>query len=188
MPRPAADYPEAVFSLDNCVVPAAVISSCLRGVQSYVRNPEFKLGAFFTQHTMDCVRDAISGAREFMSASSIFDPWSRVCVGDRVEFVQRYSELFKAQIDCRKEESYQRVRTANQRVRITAADVGVFSTLSCIRAARGGSSTARGVSSKTPSKRPVSQSSKSDSSGLSSTKNTKKVSKKQSSGSSSSKK
>ena len=85
MRRPAADYPEVVFSLDNCVVPAAFISSCLRGVQSYVRNPEFKLGAFFAQHTMDCVPDAISGARVLISASSNFNPWSRVCMGDRVE-------------------------------------------------------------------------------------------------------
>ena len=60
MRRPASDYPEVVVSLTDCVVPPPVISSCLRGAQSYDRNPEFNLGAFFTQHTMDCVRDAIS--------------------------------------------------------------------------------------------------------------------------------
>ena len=187
MRRPAHDYPEVVFSLDDCAVPSPMVSSCLRGVQSYVRNPEFKVGVFFSQHTMDCVRNAISGAREFMSASSSFDPWGRLCVSDRVEFVQRYSELFKANVDRRKEESYQRVRTANQRVRSDAADVSVFSTSSCSRVARGGSSAARGVSSRTPSKRPRVRSSKDGSSGVSSVKNTKKRSKKQSSSGSSSK-
>ena len=94
MQRPAPDYPEVNFSLKDCSVPASLISSCLRGLQSYVRNPEFKLGVFFSQHTMNCVRDSISGAREFMSSSSSFDPWNRFCVGDRAEFIQRYSELF----------------------------------------------------------------------------------------------
>ena len=130
---------------------------------------------------MDCVRIAISRAREFMSASFSFDPWGRLCVSDRVEFVQRYSELFEAHIDRRKEESYQRIRTANQRVRSNAADVSVFSTSSCSRKAHGGSSAARGVSLRTPFKRPLVQSSKHGSSGVSSVKNTKKKSKKQSS-------
>ena len=111
MRRPATDYPEVNFSLKDCSVPASIISSCLRGVQSYVRNPEFKLGVFFSQHTLGCARDSISGAREFMSSSS-FDPWNRLCVGDRAEFIQRYSELFKTHIDRRKEESYQRFRVA----------------------------------------------------------------------------
>ena len=34
MRRPARDYPEVVFSLDDCAVPARIVSSCLRGVQS----------------------------------------------------------------------------------------------------------------------------------------------------------
>ena len=126
MRRPAIDYPEVNISLKDCSVPAAMIASCLRGVQSYVRNPDFKLGVFFSQHTMDCVRDAISGAREFMSSSN-FDPWNSLCVGDRAEFIQRYSELFKTHIDRRKEESYQRFRVANQRVHRGAVDVNVCS-------------------------------------------------------------
>ena len=187
MRRPATDYPEVNFSLKDCSVPASMISSCLRGVQSYVRNPEFKLGVFFSQHTMDCVRDSISGAREFMSSSS-FDPWNRLCVGDRAEFIQRYSELFKTHIDRRKEESYQQFRVANQRVHRGAVDVNVFSTSSCGRGASGGSSPAKSSPSKTSSKRPRAQSSKDGRSGASSVKSTKKASKKQSSGASSSKK
>ena len=165
-----------------------MIPSCLRGVQSYVRNPEFKLGVFFSQHTMDCVRDSITGAREFMSSSSSFDPWNRLCVGDRVEFILRYSELFKDHVDRRKEESYQRFRVANQRVHCSAVDVKIFSPSSCGRGASGGSSPAKGSSSKTSSKRPLVQSSKDGSKGTSSVKNTKKASKKQSGGASSSNK
>ena len=184
MRSPAIDYLEVNFSLKDCSVPASMLPSCLRGVQSYVRNPEFKLGVFFSQHTMDCVQDSISGAREFMSSSS-FDPWNRLCVGDRAEFIQRYSELFKTHVDRRKEESYQRFRVANQRVHRGAVDVNVFSPSSC---GRGGSSPAKSSPSKTSSKRPRAQSSKDGSSGASSVESTKKASKKQSSGASSSKK
>ena len=187
MRRPAIDYPEVNISLKDCSVPASMIASCLRGVQSYVRNPDFKLGVFFSQHTIDCVRDAISGAREFMSSSN-FDPWNRLCVGDRAEFIQRYSDLFKTHIDRRKEESYQRFRVANQRVHRGAVDVNVFSSTSCDRGASGGSTPAKGSPSKTSSKRPRAQSSKDGSSGVSSIKSAKKTSKKQSSTASSSKK
>ena len=184
MRRPAFDYPEVNISLKDCSIPASMIASCLRGVQSYVRNPDFKLGVFFSQHTMDFVRDAISGAREFMSSSN-FDPWNRLCVGDRAEFIQRYSELFKTHIDRRKEESYQRFRVANQRVHRGAVDVNVFSSSSCGCGASGGSTPAKSSPSKTSSKRPRAQSSKDGSSGASSVK---KASKKQSSSISSSRK
>ena len=187
MRRPAMDYPEVNISLKDCSVPASMISSCLRGVQSYVRNPDFKLGVFFSQHTMDCVRDAISGTREFMSSSN-FDPWNRLCVGDRAEFIQRYSELFKAHIDRRKEESYQRFRAANQRVHRGAVDVNVFSSSSCGRGAGGVSAPSMSSPSKTSSKRPRAQSSKDGGSSVSSSKSAKKTSKKQSSSATSSKK
>ena len=187
MRRPAIDYLEVNISLKDCSIPASMIASCLRVVQSYVRIPEFKLGVFFSQHTMDCVRDATSGAREFMSSSN-FDPWNRLCVGDRAEFIQRYSELFKTYFECRKEESYQRFRVANQRVHRGAVDVNVFSSSSCGRGASGGSTPAKSSPSNTCSKRPRAQSSKDGSSGASSVKSTKKTSKKQSSGASSSKK
>ena len=113
MRRPAADYPEMVFSLDNCVVPAAVISSCLRGVQSYVRNPEFKLGLSSLSIRWNVFVMLFLGLVNSYQLLPILT-LGVVCVGDGVEFVQRYSELFKAHIDRRKEESYQRFRTANQ--------------------------------------------------------------------------
>ena len=53
---------------------------------------------------MECVRDAISGAREF--STSGFEPWSRICVDDRVVLVQRHVDLFEAHVVRRKEESY----------------------------------------------------------------------------------
>ena len=109
-------------------------------------------------------------------------------MGDRAEFIQRYSELFKTHVDRRKEESYQRFRVANQRVHRGAVDVNVFSPSSCGRGVSEGSSPAKSSPSKTSSKRPRAQSSKDGSSGASSVKSTKKASKKQSSGASSSKK
>ena len=60
--RPACDFPAVSFSLKDCAVPESVVSSCLRGEQSYVCSANFKVRSLFTQHTMECVRDSISEA------------------------------------------------------------------------------------------------------------------------------
>ena len=108
--RPAPNYPAVIFALNDCVVPTSVVTSCLRGVQSYVCSLEFKMISLFTQHTMERVRDAISGARNFMVSGSDFDPWSHSCVSDRSAFIQRYSVLFETHVCQKKEESYQHFR------------------------------------------------------------------------------
>ena len=122
--RPACDFPAVIISLNDCAVPESVVLSCLRGVHSYVCAPSFKVQSLFTQHTMECVRDSISGARDFMASASNFDPWACICTSDRSAFVQRYSELFSAQLDRKKEASYQSFRTANQRVRSGVSGAG----------------------------------------------------------------
>ena len=90
-----------------------------------------------------------------MSGASNFDPLSSICEGDRADFVQRHVKSFEAHFARRNEESCQRFRTANQRVRSTASDVGLFSKASSGRPAQGGSSSKGAVSFKTSSKRPV---------------------------------
>ena len=54
-------------------VPAVVVSSAVQSVQSYICLRSFKRSAFFTAVTMVSVRDAVSKAREIMSAAD-FDP------------------------------------------------------------------------------------------------------------------
>ena len=181
--RPTCTYPAVVFSLKDCVVPESVVSSCLRGVQSYVCASHFKVQTLFTPRTMECIRDAISGAREFMSSSPDFDPWARICVSDRVSFVQRYSELFSAHLERKKEASYQRFRTANQRV---VSRVGGSLESSGGHSARSSSVVSKGDAA--PVKRPSLQGSGSSGGATPSSKGGKKRSKKQSSSSSSSKK
>ena len=122
--RPSCDFPAVIISLNDCAVPDSVVSSCLRGVQSYVCASSFKVQSLFTQHTMECVRDSIPRARDFMVSAADFDPWARICTSDRSAFVQRYSELFSAHLDQKKEASYQRFRAANQRVRSGVSCVG----------------------------------------------------------------
>ena len=143
---------------------------------------------------MGCFRDAISGAREFMSGASKLDPWSRICVGNHANFIQGHVKSFEAHIARKKEETYQRFRTANQRLRSTACriflesavpTVGLFSRASSIRLAQKGASSVGGVSSKTSSKRPAVQSSGVTGSSASATKCAKKKPKRQSSGASS---
>ena len=55
-----SQYLQVEIGLDGCIVPAVVVMSCIGGIQSYVAAPNFKQGAFFTEHTMECVRSAIS--------------------------------------------------------------------------------------------------------------------------------
>ena len=187
---PACDFPAVIFSLRDCAVPESVVSSCLRGVQSYVCSANFKVRSLFTQHTMECVRDAISGARDFMASATDFNPWARICTSDRSAFVQRYSELFSAHLDRKKEDSYQRFRTtANQRVRGDVSGVGragVSPGSSGVRSVR--SSSVVSKSSKATTKQPLLQGPGSSSDTASSSKGGKKKSKKQSSSASGSKK
>ena len=171
-----------IFSLSDCIVPASEVTSCLRGVQSYVCSSEFKVGSFFTQRTMECVRDAISGARIFMVSGSDFDPWDRVCVGDRAVFIERYSSLFEAHLCQKKEESYQRFRLANQRVvsgTLAASCSSTFPASSGGRPARSSLDVTKG--SKASAKRPMQQSVKPVNSEPSPAKGGKKKPKKQSS-------
>ena len=49
---------------------------------------------FFTQHTMESIRSAISDARGFMS-SSAFDPWDGICSGSNSSFVEAVLRFFR---------------------------------------------------------------------------------------------
>ena len=57
---------------------------------------------------MKGVRDAIAGARGLMSDAT-FDPWSRICFGDREGFVSRYTSLFKESLTGKKKSYSKRV-------------------------------------------------------------------------------
>ena len=113
---------------------------------------------------MDCVHNAIAGAREFMYADNGFDSSSRICGGDRAAFVQRYVDLLDAHMSRQETVSYQRFRVANQRVPSNVSGVGSRtspSVPSCGRTARGGSAVVGGSSSKTSAKRQSQQSTRS---------------------------
>ena len=113
-----------------------------------------------------------------MISSSGFDPWARVCTGDRSAFVLRYSELFSAHLDRKKEASYQRFRTANQRVRSDGTGDSRAAASSSGRPGRDGSVVSRGGKSST--KRPSQQSSGASSVASTSSKGGSKKSKRQS--------
>ena len=58
--RPLPQYSQLEINLNGCDVPPIVVKSCIRGVQSYVSTSHYHQGSFFTKHTMECVRSAIS--------------------------------------------------------------------------------------------------------------------------------
>ena len=111
-------------------------------------------------------------------SSSEFDPWARVCTGDRSAFVPRYSELFSSHLDRKKEASYQRFRTANQRIRSDGTGDSRAAGSSGGRPGRDGSVVSRG--GKASTKRPSQQSSGASSVASTSSKGGSKKSKRQS--------
>ena len=102
--KPRHDSPVVDIDLSGCTVPKSVVSSCIRGVQSCVLSPNYKQKAYFTKHTMECIRDAIVNSYSFMSCSE-FDPWGRICSGGQSGFVSRYTSLFEAYVAQKKDET-----------------------------------------------------------------------------------
>ena len=106
-------YPSVSFELDDCSVDPSVLSSCITCVQSYVLSPCYKQKSFFTQSTMEAVRDAISGSRAFLS-DAVFDPWDGLLCGVRDAFVEHYDDAFSSFLSEKKKTSYQRLYKANR--------------------------------------------------------------------------
>ena len=129
--KPQQKLPDVDIDLSGCAVPYWTVTSCIRGVQSCVLSSNYKQKAFFTKHTMESVRNAINGAKDFMNLAS-YDPWGRICCGGQESFVTRYLELFNAFLSHKKGESYSALRRANKRDRkMLAAEGGDVSTVSC---------------------------------------------------------
>ena len=59
---PQKKFRAVEIDLGGCLVPESVITSCVRGVQSFVSSASYKAGAFFTQGTMDCGSTAFSSS------------------------------------------------------------------------------------------------------------------------------
>ena len=114
--RPRRKMPDIEIDLKDCAVPATVVMSCLRGVQSHVSSPDYRQGAFFTQGTMESVRDAIGSSRNFMSCAG-FDPWEGVTIGERSSFVKKYSSAFGAYLSRKKGEATKQLHSANRQPR-----------------------------------------------------------------------
>ena len=121
--RPSVDLPEIVMELDGCTLSASVVTSCSKKVQSLVSSASYKHGAFFTEGTMESVRESIASSREFL-ASSAFDPWEGISCTDRIEFVTRHAVAFDDYLARKKKEAEEGLRDANRsprHVRFTTA-------------------------------------------------------------------
>ena len=95
--KPRVDFPAVDIGLSDCRVPERVVATCIRGVQSSVMSPGFKLGSFFTKFTMGEVRKSIAAASSFMTAAD-FNPWEGICGENQSAFVDRYRDLFNKQV------------------------------------------------------------------------------------------
>ena len=84
--KPCKSFPVEEIDLVDCEVPKLTVLSCVRGVQSWVLSSNSKQKAFFTKHTMERVRDTISGSHAFIASSS-FNPWERISNDGRGVFV-----------------------------------------------------------------------------------------------------
>ena len=157
--QPQQNFHAVDIDLSNCALPALVVSSCVRGVQSCVLSANYKQKSFFTKHTMECVRDAIVNSHAFMSHAE-FDPWERICSGEQSGFVSRYTSLFDAYLTQKTDETYYRLRVANQRgsrsrsaghsdsTVVTCSESGESSVAGANAVTQGGSGTSSGRPSK----------------------------------------
>ena len=157
--QPQQNFPAVDIDLSNCALPALVVSSCVRGVQSCVLSANYRQKSFFTKHTMECVRDAIVGSHAFMSHAE-FDPWERICSGGQSGFVSRYTSLFDAYLTQKTDETYYRLHVANQRgsrsrsagysdlTVMTCSESGESSVASANAVTQGGNGTSSGRPSK----------------------------------------
>ena len=100
--------------LSDCVVPELVVTSCVRGIHSCIAASNYKQSAFFTKHTIECVRDAIANSQILMSKTS-FDPWVNICSAEQSGFENRYMEMFTAHLARKNKSSYQQLRDAKSR-------------------------------------------------------------------------
>ena len=108
---------------------------------------------------MECVRDAIVNSHAFMSHAE-FDPWERICSGEQSGFVSRYTSLFDAYLTQKTDETYYRLRVANQRgsrsrsaghsdsTVVTCSESGESSVAGANAVTQGGSGTSSGRPSK----------------------------------------
>ena len=103
--------PSIDIDLSDCSVPAVLVNSAIKCVQSYVRMPSFKQGDFFTIATMDAVRQSVVKAQDFV------DPWAEIAQSDRSTFVGRYSDLFAAHLAQKKKHAETRLRSVPGRPR-----------------------------------------------------------------------
>ena len=101
--RPSVDLLEIIIELDGWAVSASVVTPCLMGVQRLWSSASYKQGAFFTEGTMESVRESIACSREFM-ASSAFDPGEDISRTDRTEFVTRHTVAFDHYLARKKKE------------------------------------------------------------------------------------
>ena len=108
--------PSIDIDLSDCSVPAVVLNSAIKCVQSYVRMPTFKQGSFFTVATMDAVRQSVMKAQDFMESTD-FDLWAEIAQKDRSAFVGRYSDLFAAHLAQKKKNAETRLRSVPERPR-----------------------------------------------------------------------
>ena len=107
------DLPEIIIALDGCAVPASVVTSCVKGVQSLVSLASYKQGAFSTEGTMESVRESIARSREFI-VSSAFDPWKGITQIGRLELVARHVSAFDVYLARKKKEAEEGLYGANR--------------------------------------------------------------------------
>ena len=110
-------------------VSASVVTPCLMGVQRSVSSASYKQGAFFTEGTMESVRESIACSRGFM-ASSAFDPWEGISRTDRTEFVTRHTVAFDHYLARKKKKAEEGLRDAHRSPRYVRFSTGSSSSTS----------------------------------------------------------
>ena len=92
---PRVSYPVVSFDLSGSSLSESAFQCCLRLVQSYVMSAGYEHQLFFTDLTLDAVRDAIVDAGLFYVTPG-FDVWRNYCDPAVDAFVASYQKLYCA--------------------------------------------------------------------------------------------
>ena len=116
---PAVQYPPVSFDLSGCALSKAVFHDCVRLVQSYVLCAGYEHQVFFTDVTLDAVRDAIVTAGIFYITPG-YDLWKNYCDPGVDSFIANYRKLYSTFLLERRKSSkryYVECNRANRRAR-----------------------------------------------------------------------
>ena len=120
---PRSDLPAVEFDLSGCALSRIDFDRSLRLVQSYVLSSGYSHKTFFTNPTLDAVRDAIATAGAFFVAPN-YNLWAGVCDSAYEKYIADVGVVYKQFLDERRKAGESHYVECNRANRLSSVDRG----------------------------------------------------------------